>query len=100
MIGIMLHHLAELAAFERGEGVCRVCGCTDDDCSQCVEKTGAPCHWVEPDLCSACAGAAPGYPDTRPRDVTGESVEASPATAPLASRGCAMGHPGILPEEE
>jgi ParB/RepB/Spo0J family partition protein len=33
---------------------CRVCGCTDDDCSQCIEKTGEPCHWVEDDLCSAC----------------------------------------------
>lgn len=33
---------------------CRVCGCTDEDCSQCVEKTGAPCQWVEPGLCSAC----------------------------------------------
>lgn len=33
---------------------CRVCKCTDDDCRQCVEKTGAPCHWVEGDLCSAC----------------------------------------------
>lgn len=36
---------------------CRVCGCTDNDCSQCIEKTGQPCHWVEEDLCSACAGA-------------------------------------------
>jgi hypothetical protein len=34
---------------------CRVCGCTDDDCRQCIEKTGSPCHWVEEDLCSACA---------------------------------------------
>jgi len=33
---------------------CRICGCTDDDCRQCVEKTGHPCHWVEKDLCSAC----------------------------------------------
>jgi hypothetical protein len=33
---------------------CRVCGCTEDDCSQCIEKTGTPCHWVEGDLCSAC----------------------------------------------
>ena len=33
---------------------CRVCGCTDDDCRQCIAKTGAPCHWVEKDLCSAC----------------------------------------------
>jgi ParB family transcriptional regulator, chromosome partitioning protein len=34
---------------------CRVCGCTEDDCSECVAATGEPCHWVEPDLCSRCA---------------------------------------------
>lgn len=34
---------------------CRVCGCTDDDCSGCIERTGTPCYWVEEDLCSACA---------------------------------------------
>lgn len=34
---------------------CRACGCTESDCSQCVERTGTPCHWVESDLCSACA---------------------------------------------
>jgi|GEM_PF-4782394 len=34
--------------------VCRVCGCTDANCAQCVLKTGEPCFWVEPDLCSAC----------------------------------------------
>jgi chromosome partitioning protein len=33
---------------------CRVCGCTEGDCRQCVERTGMPCHWVEEDLCSAC----------------------------------------------
>jgi hypothetical protein len=33
---------------------CRVCGCTDNDCRQCIEKTGEPCCWVESDLCSAC----------------------------------------------
>lgn len=36
------------------ERSCRVCGCTEDDCSQCIEKTGEPCSWVEDDLCSAC----------------------------------------------
>src|SRR5579885_3188867 len=36
---------------------CRICGCTDDDCSQCIRITGHPCHWVEEDLCSACADA-------------------------------------------
>lgn len=34
---------------------CRVCGCTDLDCSGCIERTGQPCYWVEEDLCSACA---------------------------------------------
>lgn len=33
---------------------CRVCGCTAADCSQCIKKTGSPCHWIEQDLCSAC----------------------------------------------
>ncbi len=33
---------------------CRVCGCTDNDCRQCIERTGAPCRWVAADLCSAC----------------------------------------------
>ncbi len=33
---------------------CRECGCTDDDCRQCIEKTGEACRWVEADLCSAC----------------------------------------------
>lgn len=36
------------------ERSCRVCGCTQDNCQQCIEKTGEPCHWVEEDLCSAC----------------------------------------------
>jgi hypothetical protein len=33
---------------------CRKCGCTEDDCSQCIKKTGFACTWVEQDLCSAC----------------------------------------------
>lgn len=33
---------------------CRKCGCTDEDCRQCIAKTGEPCSWVEADLCSAC----------------------------------------------
>ncbi len=37
---------------------CRTCGCTDDDCRQCIEKTGRPCSWVEADLCSACVPEA------------------------------------------
>lgn len=34
--------------------VCRVCGCTDDDCLGCIERTGEACWWIDDDLCSAC----------------------------------------------
>jgi hypothetical protein len=37
---------------------CRVCGCTEDDCRGCIERTGQPCSWYEPDLCTACVPAA------------------------------------------
>ena len=37
------------------ERQCRLCGCTDLDCTHCIETTGQPCFWVEEDLCSACA---------------------------------------------
>lgn len=44
------------------ENQCRTCGCTDDDCTTCYLKTGEPCYWAEPDLCSACAiTIPPGY---------------------------------------
>jgi PRTRC genetic system protein E len=37
---------------------CRICGCTEDNCQKCIRLTGQPCHWVEPDLCSACQSLA------------------------------------------
>jgi len=36
---------------------CKHCGCTDNNCNQCVERTGAPCWWVCEDVCSACDAA-------------------------------------------
>lgn len=39
---------------EPPDPACRVCGCTDGDYEACVDVTGAPCWWVEPDLCSRC----------------------------------------------
>ena len=48
-------HEEEESKEEKGDvRRCRVCGCTDYDCRQCIEKTGEPCYWVEEDLCSAC----------------------------------------------
>lgn len=43
-----------VAEVRRGPRACRVCGCTDDDCRGCIERSGRPCSWAEPDLCSAC----------------------------------------------
>ena len=48
---------------------CRKCGCTDADCSGCIERTGAPCSWVEPDLCSACADRPKPKPHIERRTV-------------------------------
>ena len=61
-----VHHRANRRAI-RDFGVaslarCRVCGCTDDDCRICIQRTGRPCHWVEPDLCSACDSTFPASP--------------------------------------
>lgn len=33
---------------------CKLCGCTDENCRVCIERTGEPCRWVSRDLCSAC----------------------------------------------
>lgn len=41
---------------------CRRCGCTENDCTECVARTGVPCHWVEKDLCSACEEDMPEDP--------------------------------------
>lgn len=51
-VGSPIYHIKK--GNKTAERKCRVCGCTEDDCRQCYEKTGGPCHWVAPDLCSAC----------------------------------------------
>ena len=54
---------------------CRFCGCTDDDCTQCIEAQGYSCHWAEPNLCSRCAPIAKTIPipvkSTTIQDFTG-----------------------------
>jgi hypothetical protein len=41
------------------KGTCQMCGCTDLDCSQCIEASGEPCHWVDfnHSICSRCVGS-------------------------------------------
>lgn len=55
----VLSPAVRLDRFPHHDGLprCRVCGCSDDDCTACVEASGEPCHWAEADLCSRCAGA-------------------------------------------
>lgn len=43
-----------LAGTVAGVRFCRVCGCTDEEVTEACAEAGG-CHWVEPDLCSACA---------------------------------------------
>lgn len=33
---------------------CRVCGCSDYNCTKCIKITGEVCSWIESDLCSRC----------------------------------------------
>lgn len=35
--------------------ICKECGCSDNDCRCCIERTGKPCSWIDQHLCSACA---------------------------------------------
>ncbi len=63
---------------------CSVCGCTEDDCQQCVEKAGVPCAWAGPRLCSACVEeVARGYvravPDTTPAAIAGALADGDSA---------------------
>lgn len=37
------------------EQACRVCGCTNEDCTECVDILGEPCDWADVDLCTRCA---------------------------------------------
>jgi hypothetical protein len=37
---------------------CKFCGCVDEDCSQCIDKTGEPCSWTvisgKDSVCTRC----------------------------------------------
>jgi hypothetical protein len=46
--------LLQSAVNKLPDRVCRKCGCTEEDCTGCIERTGRQCHWVAWDLCSAC----------------------------------------------
>jgi hypothetical protein len=37
-------------------GTCRICGCTDESCMNCLIRSGVLCSWATPeeDLCTGC----------------------------------------------
>ncbi len=74
---------------KQAERTCRVCGCTDRDCSGCIERTGVACHWVGADLCSACAAGwgtlirvRRGEPNVASARVGGKTLRASSTCSP------------------
>lgn len=64
---------------------CRVCGCIEEDCAFCIERTGDVCQWVEEDLCSACVGLEPA----------GDVAAAAAAHAPHKPNGAPAGTPAM-----
>lgn len=50
---------------------CRLCGCTNDNCNDCIRRTGEPCHWVDEDLCSTCADCVSGDGSIRTDELRG-----------------------------
>lgn len=54
LLEVVLDVMVALGARRYDGRACRVCGCTDADCSECIARTGQPCSWIESDLCSAC----------------------------------------------
>lgn len=34
--------------------ICVGCGCTEENCSECIAADGHPCYWVNDHLCSSC----------------------------------------------
>lgn len=73
-------------------GICHVCGCTDDDCHQCIQRTGQPCAWANPEhtLCTACATAQ--APATTKKEALAFSAQASSVNCPY----CQHRNDGLL----
>lgn len=61
LVQVAAHELRAVPRIAPQAGVCRRCECTEEDCSGCIERTGEPCYWVKPDLCSACADFCEGF---------------------------------------
>lgn len=71
-----LDHLArrQNLALLTEEPVCRICGCRNEDA--CVDEcSGETCHWIEPDLCSACEKKGPEARGQGPGEAADEFLQ-------------------------
>jgi hypothetical protein len=79
---------------------CRVCGCTTEDCRQCIAATGIACHWVEDDLCSACVMGAPVRGEAGGGDIATCWTDEDAMTAPVMISEALPDYPCAYPECE
>ena len=79
---------------------CRVCGCTTEDCRQCIAATGVACHWVEDDLCSACVTGAPVRGEAGGGDIATCWTDEDAMTAPVMISEALPDYPCAYPECE
>lgn len=68
---------------------CQICGCTDSDCRNCIERTGEPCHWVDEEqtLCSACVKVFKRFP---PDQIPPQSTDEFRKESEISDRYFAM----------
>lgn len=68
---------------------CQICGCTEADCSGCIARVGAPCHWVAAGVCSSCAERPPegcAYVEVRYASATWSAVARRGPKLPIQAR--------------
>lgn len=87
---------AQLSADETPERSCRECGCTDERAC----PTDPPCHWVEPDLCSACAVGQPDVDEVDVDDVDALERELNRAARAVADESVDSQAAGHLSDAE
>lgn len=63
---------------------CRECGCWELEA--CLDGDGVPCHWIEPDLCSACGFRHAAAPASMPEGRSASSPGMPGRPAPQRER--------------
>lgn len=85
---------------EEPENTCEKCGCTDSDCSGCIERTGMSCSWAneEKTICSACVEDPAAEPARRGRKK--KDAEPEPAAKAAEEDRAWSQHRGEISEHD